>query len=76
MKMLLLLALLLTLDACQNPSRLQAVQSARPQHCKPSSLLRECLLLAALLRRALMSAARPLSGEVQTLSEHRPQSRV
>ena len=35
MKMLLLLALLLTLDACQNPSRLQAVQSARPQ---PASL--------------------------------------
>ena len=27
MKMLLLLAMLLTLDACQNPSRLQAVQS-------------------------------------------------
>ena len=27
MKMLLLLALLLTLDGCQNPSRLQAVQS-------------------------------------------------
>ena len=31
MKMLLLLALLLTLDACQNPSRLQAVQSGSPQ---------------------------------------------
>ena len=31
MKMLLLLALFLTLDACQNPSRLQAAQSARTQ---------------------------------------------
>ena len=31
MKRLLLLALLLTLAACQNPSRLQAVQSGHPQ---------------------------------------------
>ena len=45
MKMLLLLALLLTLDACQNPSRLQAVQSQRT--CKPSSLLKERLLSAS-----------------------------
>ena len=38
MKMLLLLALLLTLDACQNPSRLQAVQSGL-HGGKPSSAL-------------------------------------
>jgi hypothetical protein len=31
MKMLLLLALLLTLDACQNPSRLQAMKSGPPE---------------------------------------------
>jgi len=30
MKLLLLLGLLLTLDACQNPSRLQAAQSEPP----------------------------------------------
>jgi hypothetical protein len=30
MKLLLLLALLLTLDACRNPSRLQAAQSGPP----------------------------------------------
>jgi hypothetical protein len=30
MKLLLLLAPLLTLDACQNPSRLQAAQSGPP----------------------------------------------
>jgi hypothetical protein len=30
MKLLLLLALFLTLDACQNPSRLQAAQSGPP----------------------------------------------
>ena len=30
MKLLLLLALLLTLDACQNPGRFQAAQSAPP----------------------------------------------
>ncbi len=35
MKMLLLLALLLTLDACQNPSRLQAVQSQPPASLPP-----------------------------------------
>jgi hypothetical protein len=35
MKMLLLLALLLTLDACQNPSRLQAMQSGPPEAFLP-----------------------------------------
>ena len=35
MKMLTLLALLLTLDACQNPSRLQAVQSQPPASLPP-----------------------------------------
>jgi len=38
MKMPLLLALLLTLDACQNPSRLQAVQSGL-QGGRPTSAL-------------------------------------
>ena len=47
MKMLLLLALLLTLDACQNPSPTSdyAIQ-ATGSRGKPSSLLKECLLLA------------------------------
>jgi len=35
MKMLLLLALLLTLNACQNPSRLQVVQSQPPASLPP-----------------------------------------
>jgi hypothetical protein len=35
MKLFLLLALLLTLDACQNPSRLQAVQSRLPDLLLP-----------------------------------------
>ena len=35
MKILLLFALLLTLDACQNPSPLQAVQSQPPASLPP-----------------------------------------
>ena len=44
MKMLLLLALLLTLDACQNRSRLQAVQSQPPATFLP---IKERLLSAS-----------------------------
>jgi hypothetical protein len=52
MKMLLLLALLLTLNACQNPSRLQAaasgpfVESSRPQRTKGLGLEVPPMLLA------------------------------
>jgi hypothetical protein len=59
-KLLLLLALLLSLDACQNPSRLQAVQSSYQIY---SCHLEECLLLAPLRPPAMSGLTAAFGGK-------------
>jgi hypothetical protein len=72
MKMLLLLALLLTLDACQNPSRLQAVQSARPQTASfPEGM---SLIGGTFETPPDVRYTAAFGGGKQTLSEHRPRA--